>query len=164
MDAQGAPRARPYVDRAGATFTTVVDEGNLLGRLYGFKAIPNGFLIDEEGVVRYKALGGFDIRRAETASLVRLFAAGQSIVGSTGMAEPSIGEEHARAHAHFLKGLELYRAGTAAEAMAEWRRGLELEPDNYIIRKQVWAVENPNRFYSSDVDYAWQRQQREKGL
>ena len=47
MDAQGAERARPYVEKAGATFETVVDEENTLGQLYGFRAIPNGFLIDE---------------------------------------------------------------------------------------------------------------------
>ena len=43
-------------------------------------------------------------------------------------------------------------------------RGLELNPDNYLIRKQIWAVENPERFYEGDVDYNWQREQTAKGL
>ena len=72
MDAQGAERARPYVEEAAATFQTAVDEENLLGQLYGFKAIPNGFLIDEDGTVRYKRLGGFDVRRTETSSVLKL--------------------------------------------------------------------------------------------
>ena len=46
MDAQGPEKARPYVQRANPTYTNAVDEENLLGQLYGFKAIPNGFLID----------------------------------------------------------------------------------------------------------------------
>ena len=44
--------------------------------MYGFKAIPNGFLIDEEGVVRYKMLSGFDIRKAETAAVLDRWTAG----------------------------------------------------------------------------------------
>ena len=31
MDAQGPHKPRPYVESAGAEFTTVVDEENLLG-------------------------------------------------------------------------------------------------------------------------------------
>ncbi len=41
------------MERANPSFTTVVDEENLLSQLYGFKAIPNGLLIDEGGVLRY---------------------------------------------------------------------------------------------------------------
>ena len=59
--------------------------------------------------------------------------------------------------------MALYRAGNVAEAVVEWRKGAELEPDNYIIRKQIWAVENPERFYTGDVDYDWQDEQEAKG-
>ena len=77
---------------------------------------------------------------------------------------PSLGAEHSEANAHFRAGLDLYRDGKVDEAVAEWRRGVELEPDNYIIRKQIWAVQNPDRFYSGDVDFAWQKQQMAQGL
>ena len=40
-----------------------------------------------------------------------------------------------------------------------WRRGRDLDPGNYLIRKQIWAVENPDKFYNGDVDYDWQREQ-----
>jgi tetratricopeptide (TPR) repeat protein len=164
MDAQGGDRARPYVEKAGAKFTTVVDAQNLLGQLYGFKAIPNGFLIDEQGVVRYKKLGGFDIRRPETAALVERWAGGSDLDVSIESAAAALGPEHSQANAHFKKGLELYHKGKLREAVAEWRKGVELEPDNYIIRKQVWALENPDRFYAGDVDYAWQKEQMSKGM
>ena len=163
MDAQGADKARPYVEKAGCAFTTVVDEENQLGQLYGFKAIPNGFLIDETGVVRYKKLGGFDIRQAETAEIVERWH------GETGLGESSdgsvteVGFEHAQANAHFRSGLTLYQAGDVQGAIVEWRKGVELEPDNYIIRKQIWAVENPKKFYAGDVDYDWQREQITSG-
>ncbi len=164
MDALGADKALPFVQRAEAEFTTVVDEENLLGQLYGFKAIPNGYLIDEAGVVRYKKLGGFDIRRAETASIVESWAQSTGIDASLLEAEAALGAEHSEANAHFRAGLDLYRDGKVEEAVAQWRRGVELEPDNYIIRKQIWAVQNPERFYSGDVDFAWQKEQMAQGL
>ncbi len=64
---------------------------------------------------------------------------------------------HAESNALFREGLELYESGRTAEALARWRQGLELDPDNYLVRKQIWAVENPERFYEGDVDYDWQR-------
>ena len=164
MDALGADKALSFVQRASCEFTTVVDEENLLGQLYGFKAIPNGYLIDEAGVVRYKKLGGFDIRRAETASIVESWAQSTGIDSSLLEAEAALGAEHSEANARFRAGLDLYRDGKVDEAVAQWRRGVELEPDNYIIRKQIWAVQNPDRFYSGDVDFAWQKEQMAQGL
>ena len=164
MDAQGAERALPYVQRASATFPTVVDEENLLGQLYGFKAIPNGFLIDEDGVVRYKRLGGFDVRKAETAAVIDRWIAGSEPLVDSERPHIPIGTEHADSNALFQEGLELYRQANVEEAMVLWRQGLALDPDNYIIRKQIWAVENPDRFYDGDVDYDWQREQTTKGL
>ena len=163
MDAQGPEKARPYVEKAGATFTTVVDEENLLGQLYGFNVIPNGFLIDERGIIRYARRGGFDLRRTETADIVDRWISGPSLNDSLEAAETALGTEHSHAIGLFRKGLELYRQGKVEEAVALWRRGVELDPGNYIIRKQIWAVENPDKFYSGAVDYEWQREQMAQG-
>ena len=165
MDVQGAEKARPYVEKAGATFTTLVDQGNRLGQLFGFKAIPNGILVDETGVIRYKKLGGFDIRRDETAHIVDRWAAGSvPDAPATDLGEDrSTGGQPDRAMTLFRDGLQLYKSGDVEHAIARWRDGLELDPGNYIIRKQIWAVENPDRFYAGDVDYAWQREQTAKG-
>ena len=78
--------------------------------------------------------------------------------------EMKLGAEHSEAIDLFCKGLALYRAGEVGKAVAEWRSAIELEPGNYIIRKQVWAIQNPDRFYSGDVDYSWQKEQMEQGL
>lgn len=163
MDAQGADRPRPYAEQAGATFTTVVDESNLLGELYGFRAVPNGFLIDEEGIVRHKKLGGFDIRRAETAPVLEQWVAGFDLSDSEAPGEVDLGAGHSDSNAMFREGLEHYRQGRVEDAMTLWRQGLALDPGNYIIRKQIWAVEDPDRFYSGDVDYRWQREQAKAG-
>ena len=41
---------------------------------------------------------------------------------------------------------------------------MELAPDNFIIRKQIWAVEHPEKFYQGEIDYDWQQEQLERGL
>ncbi len=52
--------------------------------------------------------------------------------------------------------------GRTEEAMAEWRKALALDPGNWIIHQQIWAVEHPEAFYEGAVDYDWQKQQRRR--
>ena len=65
------------------------------------------------------------------------------------------------ASARFQLGLVLLEAGKKQEAMAEWRKALSLDPQNWIIHKQIWAVEHPDKFYEGDVNYGWQKAQLE---
>ncbi len=58
MDAQGPDVARRFTEAAHVTFPTAVDRSQGLWELYDFKVIPNGFFIDEQGVVRYMKIGG----------------------------------------------------------------------------------------------------------
>ena len=160
IDAQGPERVRPYVEAAGATFPTVVDAENVLGQLFDCKAIPNAVFVDADGIVRYVKRGGFDIRKPEYAQAAEAWAAGTSVEDA---ATADAGDVASEALEHYREGLDLYREGKAEEAMEAWRRGVALQPDNYIIRKQIWAVENPDRFYQGQVDYAWQKEQLDAG-
>ena len=65
------------------------------------------------------------------------------------------------ASARFQLGLVLLGVGKKDEAMAEWRKALASDPKNWIIHKQIWAVEHPDKFYDGDVDYSWQKAQLE---
>ena len=62
------------------------------------------------------------------------------------------------ANAAFGLGTALHQLGQTREALDAWRRALEIEPDNFIIRKQIWRVNNPEKFYPV-VDYDWQKVQ-----
>ena len=68
---------------------------------------------------------------------------------------------NAEAAARFQLGLILLEGGKKNEAMAEWRKALALDPQNWIIHKQIWAVEHPDKFYDGAVDYGWQKIQLE---
>jgi len=159
IDFQGAGRARPYVEAAGATFANAVDTENQLGLLMGFTAIPNLILVDEVGIIRYARFGRFDIRKEEDWRMVERF-----------LIEPGAGElersaaiadafQTAEALEQFHRGMAHYREGRVAEALAAWRQVAVLEPRNWVVRKQVWAIEHPERFYEGAVDYDWQKEQ-----
>jgi peroxiredoxin len=57
MDALGYGVVRPFVEKAGATFPTVVDSADGLWDLYGFEIIPNGYYIDERATSVISRLG-----------------------------------------------------------------------------------------------------------
>ena len=166
VDAQGAEKARPFVEQAGATYTTLVDETNLLSQMFGFKAVPNGLLIDEQGVLQYRKFGGFDIRKQEYADLLEEWTANPSPewLAERMQEDPLGGPDHDAAIVHFQQGLEHYHAGNVQDALVEWKKGRDLEQDNWVIRKQIWAVEHPEKFYNGDIDSAWQQEQVQEGV
>lgn len=57
--------------------------------------------------------------------------------------------------------MRLLNQGRIAEALERWFQALEGDPENWIVRKQVWQVLYPERF-DPTVDYAWQREHRAK--
>ena len=65
------------------------------------------------------------------------------------------------ATARFQLGLVLLEGGKKQEAVAEWQKALALDPQNWIIHKQIWAIEHPDKFYEGAVDYGWQKAQLE---
>lgn len=152
------------MDRAQATFTTLVDESNALGALYGFRAVPNLFLIGPDGTVAFRELGTFNVREPGKRALVEHWARTGEIVAAERDGEQGAGGGRAEANSRFVEGRRLYERGLIDDALAEWRKAVAIDPDNYNIRKQIWAIENPDRFYADRVDYDWQQEQLDKGL
>jgi hypothetical protein len=163
VDLQGASKARPFHEAAGAQFTTVVDETNRLSELFGFKAVPNGMLIDDEGRLVYKRFSGFDIRKPETAEIVNMFLARAEPVFDAPGAAASRDGMLVASMGYFRRGLEALRSGSRDGALAIWREGIAAEPDNWLMRKQLWALEHPEKFYAGPIDFAWQKSQIEAG-
>jgi len=157
IDFQGAALPRPYVEQAKATYTNAVDAENQLGLLFGFRAIPNAVFVDETGTIRYTKFGGFDIRKPADRQTAEQFANAAEIVPTAPATAEGFSDDRARTH--FNNGLSHFHKGDREQAVAEWRAGLAYEPENWIIRKQIWAIENPDKFYSGDVDFDWQREQ-----
>ena len=161
VDALGPERARPYLEGAGATFPAAVDQENRLGALFGYKVVPNAIFLDEHSTTKLIRFGDFDIADRGCRRLAEAFAAGAELAAAAGERLDTFGSREALAAFH--RGLDLYAEGNRDAALAQWRLAVSLEPGNYVIRKQLWAVEHPDRFYGERVDYDWQRQQLERG-
>lgn len=160
MDSQGGDKARPFAEPMLATFPTVVDADNLLGQTFGFKAIPNGILVGPDGKIDGIVASRFEIRTPETRELVtRWLAAGEAPLPDES-ADRQWSEE---ALSLFRQAGAAVRRGDRDEAIKLLKVAYPLEPDNYIIRKQLWAIEHPEKFYGDEIDYAWQKEQLDQG-
>jgi len=154
----GRAAAEPFVAAACATFPTVVDEHGVTSDYLGFKAVPNGVLVDEVGSIRWAKYGGFSIENAEDVAAVERFLTGDDPGPGPDAAVPyRLGPTERELVATKLQlGHVLAGLGRGGEAVAAWRDALRLDPENLTIRKQIWAAEHPGRFHPT-IDHDWQR-------
>jgi len=161
VDTQGAEAARPWTERAGATFPTVVDRDNALAAIYDYTLIPNGIFLDAEGIIRYRKFGGFEAgSAADSAAIQRLIDGEVAQIALDAKDAPYHLEATARAliDARMRRGAEHFARGAHAEASEEWERALHLDPENLTIRKQIWMARYPEKFHPA-IDFDWQRGQ-----
>jgi tetratricopeptide (TPR) repeat protein len=160
IDHQGAEAARPFVEKAGATYPVLVDAEGALSAAFGFKVVPNGLLLDEDGVVRYARYGGFDVANPDDVATVERFIAGDDPGPSPAMKTPyTLGAlERELVVTKLRLGHALDELGRRDEAIAAWREALRLDPENLTIRKQIWSAEHPEKFHPV-IDWDWQRRQ-----
>jgi tetratricopeptide (TPR) repeat protein len=60
--------------------------------------------------------------------------------------------------AHYARGSLLLAAKRTEEAIEAWQAGLEIDPMNFTLRKQIWMVRYPERFYP-EIDMRFQVEQ-----
>jgi hypothetical protein len=133
----------------------LIDAEGLLATLYGFRAVPNGWVIDADGVIRFRHIGGFDIRRPEAADAVEAVLTGAATSSSSVPPGPH------EAAMRVFQGVRLLRQGKPRAAVDAWVRAAEADPENRLVRKQVWHLLYPDRF-EPQVDFAWQKAQMER--
>jgi tetratricopeptide (TPR) repeat protein len=203
MDTQGAEVARRFTEAAGVTFPSAVDRAQGLWDLYGFPVVPNGFFVDEQGIVRYAKIGEFDARNpADVAAIEGLLSepSRQQTAPTVGdytrpLAEAlHLAEEAQKRDPENLdlrltlaerlveskqddRGLREFQAvleinpkstralvglatayldlGKKDKALAALQQASALDPDNWIIHKQIWAIEHPEQFYPA-INSQWQ--------
>jgi hypothetical protein len=153
QDVQGEERVRPVVEEREVSFPVLVDRASVIALALGFRIVPSGFFVDAEGVVRYRHTGDFDVADPRVRWNLERFLAGEP-------AEPpgEDGRMDAAALERFAEGASLYAGGRVKDALAVWREALALDPDNFVIRSQIWAVEHPEHFWPA-VDREWQELQ-----
>ncbi len=156
QDAQGEKQVRAAVEERGVTFPVLVDRPSALGQRLGFRIVPAGFFVDADGVLRYRHANDFDVADPRVRWNLERFLAGEE-TESPGEDEPMA----PGALDFFAQGVALCSAGREQEAVAVWRAALALDPENFVIRSQIWVAEHPERFYPT-VDREWQELQLAK--
>lgn len=160
LEHTGADAARPYVERAGTTFTSLVDEQGVTAEAFDFKAVPNGVLVDADGTIRWAKFGGFSVGNPEDRAVVERFAAGEDPGPSPAQETPyGLGALERNLIGTKLRfGRLLDSLGRREEAIREWQDALHLDPANLTIRKQIWAARFPEKFFPT-IDWEWQQVQ-----
>lgn len=155
--------AHRYVAAAGVTYPTLIDEHGATSRAFGFKVVPNGILVDADGIVRYRKIGGFSIDKPDDVAAVERFLRGEdpgpSPAADTRYALDPVTRELIETKLRL--GHALVSLGRRDEAVAEWREALHRDPDNFVIRKQIWSALHPEKFHPT-IDAEWQRVQLAK--
>lgn len=170
QDAQVAEVAKPWVEKAGGTYRALLDQYNVIGKSYNLKFVPVGIFVDEEGklvrTVGSVNIGDDDLQNelAEWATSGTVPKAWADVDKDTKLR--SLTAEEKEADARFQLAVVLLESGKRKEAIVELKQAFVLDPQNWLIRKQLWAIETPEAFYDGDVDYGWQKEQmaREKGV
>lgn len=161
VDGRGADVVKPFVK--GTTFTTVVDENNTLVNMFGFKVVPNGIFIDEEGTIRLLK-EGFKVDNHDHVKAVEQLInkeVEKVELGSnpSGTANPDL--QLQLAQTKFKLGMEYAKQNRNEEALRELDDAILLDPDNFTIRKQRWYIRFPDKF-GPKIDSDWQQEQLKK--
>lgn len=135
-----------------------------MGNTYNLKAIPYGIMIDEVGRL-VKPPFNINVDNKQTIEMLEKWLYdpiyNTTLLKDITPVDKSQNPNIVEANARFKLGILLLDIGKKSEAIIEWRKALALDPKNWIIHKQIWAVEHPDKFYRGNVDYGWQKRQLE---
>ena len=152
QEARGPERVREIAAQYRIDFPVLVDRESVLARELGFGVVPSGFLV-EDGAIRYSHTDEFDVGDPRVRRNVIRFLDGKPVISA------ATNEPASRAALElFASGVRFYEQGDPAAAVSIWRRALEIDPANFLVRSQIWVVEHPAHFYPV-VDRAWQERQ-----
>ena len=150
QEAHGPAPVAALAAQYGVTFPVLVDETSLLGRVLGFRVVPSGCFVGLDRVIRYRHLDDFDIADPRVRLNLERFLAGEPCE-----AVDDVAPIDRAALKLFAAGVAEQLAGRRVQALDRWREALALDPDNFVIRSQIWVAEHPKRFYPV-VDRNWQ--------
>ena len=166
QDTGGEEAAGTLFDRAGATYTTIIDVQHTISSLYNFVNVPSEVWIDEEGkIVRYNEgtyasthkMGTFEFGRDDYLPAVRdwvengvesEFVQSAQDVSKNIIARSSDAEQ---AEPTFKLGVYFHLQGDEERANQYWEKAQTLNPDSWNFHRQDWS------FTPSEGILTWQK-------
>jgi hypothetical protein len=161
IDLQGKEVALPWLAAANSTFVALIDETDQLSSLFGLTSVPVGLFADESGhLVRPPTR--IDIRDRPTRDAVVRWAEEATAAPDftdTTSALHEVNRDRVEASGWLqLSRLSLER-GRLRECVEHLRRAARLDPENNLVRVQLLALEQPDRYYAGDIDREWEARQ-----
>ncbi len=160
LDFQGPEKVIPYLDEYGVKIKTYIDIDNSSGLLFGFKVVPNLLIFDEDLILKFKCIANINILKHEHKLLVEnwLDTGNLESLNNINSKPASI---PAKESVNILReGNQILETGQG-DAKQLLKNMVSDDPENFIFRKQYWAINNPEKFYSGKIDTAWQRKKLE---
>lgn len=77
VDESGAESVVPFVRKNNITFPVLLDRGGPVGKQYGTTKYPETYVLDRQGKVRYKVIGGIDWTSPDTLTALQRLVAEQ---------------------------------------------------------------------------------------
>ena len=154
QDTGGEAVARKFYDKAGATFTSLVDPHHTVSGLYQMVNVPSGVWIDEEGrMVRPPEVAYSHTMQVLTVKLPgdEYVAALRDWIENGAASKYALSPEEMRkrlappddqlalAEANFKLGVYLHELGDDEAAKSYWAESQKLAPDNWNYHRQAWS-------------------------
>jgi tetratricopeptide (TPR) repeat protein len=165
QDTGGVKDAGQWITAAKPDYTALIDEKQIVTRLYSMVNVPTGVWIDERGrIVRPNEVAFVDDRfksftKMESAPYIdairdwaqhgskSAFVLSESELKAR-LKPPS--DDRARADAEFGLGEYLYKAGKGADAISHFKEAQRLDPDNWNYKRQAWKLSDAERDYGTN--------------
>ena len=156
QDTAGMEVAKPWYDKAGVTFTALVDPHHTVSSLYQMVNVPTGVWIDETGKIvrpgevayskKDKVLGqtiGDDRYAAGVRDWVANGASSQYVLSPESLRSqiaPRSADERL-AEAHFRLGTHFLAQGDRDSASKHWQESQRLNPNSWNYHRQQWSFD-----------------------
>jgi hypothetical protein len=164
-DIGGTKAAGPWIEKANATFTVLIDEKHTVASLYDMVNVPTAVWIDERGKIvrpnetafidnRFKTMHGIDAAPYLDALRDWLAQGEHSPYVLTPerlkgrMSPPST--DHLLADAYFKLAQHLVSIGHDRDAIPHFKMAQKLRPESWNYKRQAWLLADPDRDYGTN--------------
>ena len=140
LDAQGAKVVSPWVEKANATYRTLVDKQNVIGKAYSVKFVPLGVFVEEDGrlakPVSFVDISDENLKR-ELTEWVTTSAIPKAWIDADQPITPrELTAEEAEADARFQLAIVLLERGKQQESDVEpWLDFFERQTNTQVTSK-----------------------------
>lgn len=164
-DAKGRAGAEAFIEAAGPTHPSLLDERLQVAELYDVRNVPSAFWIDETGLIvragdpiyaqRRNRETGEATLNTEYLDALRDWVA--NCANSTFLMDasrlesrlPALDADDVQAAAEFHLGTYLAQHGNSAGAIDHFKRAHALRPENWTYKRQAWSLGEIERDYGT---------------